>query len=138
MEMQVASRNATTTSTESKVEQPAAPVRLDRTRQYGIVYGNPDCRFAQDGYFFDHNGDLVRPERPAAKLKESDPIVSDSVMSAINFLRNILREGPLPKRVVYNEAEKNNQPWDFVTQAKQDLGIKSFSAKGLEMWKLQE
>jgi hypothetical protein len=45
------------------VEKQEDPVKLDKTRDYGVVIGEveeaPTARFAQDGHLFDVNGNKV-------------------------------------------------------------------------------
>lgn len=45
-------------------------MKLDTTRPFGIVYGNPKIRYEQDGLHFDAHGELVG-ERPILHTKWS-------------------------------------------------------------------
>jgi hypothetical protein len=110
-------------------------LEIDFDRPYGVVHGSDKYRYVQEGKYFDGLGQLVSPEAPK---REEILIHTDNVDSAAEFLKNILRENPLPKSVVYAEADKNNQPWEHVTTAFKLLGVKKFVAKGVELWKLEQ
>ena len=111
-------------------------IELDFDKPYGTVHGSDKFRYVQDGRHFDALGQFV-PETPALpRPREEVLIETDEVDSAREFLKNILKDNPLPKSRVYAEAQNNNQLWDSVNTASKLLGVKRFSVKNVEMWKL--
>lgn len=111
-------------------------IELDFDKPYGTVHGSDKYRYVQDGRHFDALGQYV-PDKPALpRAREEILIETDAVDSAREFLKNILKDNPLPKSRIYAEAENNNQGWESVNTASKLLGVKRFSVKNVEMWKL--
>lgn len=111
-------------------------IELDFDKPYGTVHGSDKYRYVQEGRHFDGLGQFV-PEVPALpRPREEVLIETDAVDSAREFLKNILKENPLPKSRVYSEAENNNQNWEAVNTARKLLKVKSFVVHNVEMWKL--
>lgn len=109
---------------------------LDRSRPYGEVYGSAiGARYCQDGKDFDAAGNEIL-KTPVKREKLS--IVTDEQDSAAMFLRNILRSGPLSKSAVYKAAEGNNQRWEDVKKAADQISIIKFKYLNSEQWKLPE
>lgn len=47
--------------------------KLDRSRSYGTVYGDPNCGFFQDGKPYRHDGTLYVPPPPPSRTDELTP-----------------------------------------------------------------
>ena len=114
---------------------------LDKTKPYSTVYGHPFAKYEQGGLSYDAVGKLIgTPHTIAAdpRTEASERILTDSLDSAVRFLKNILKEGALSKSVVYKESQNNNQDWDSVRNAALELKIHKFGYKRVEMWKLPD
>jgi hypothetical protein len=112
---------------------------LDRNKPYGTISGHPVAHFEQDSLLYDAGGNLIGTPKTVKKaVEKEDQILTDNLVSAKNFLRNILREGALTKSVVYRAAQDNNQVWDSVKDAAINLDIKKFTFQKSEMWKLPD
>lgn len=48
-------------------------MKLDRSRSFGTVYGGSGHAYEQDGKFFDHEGELVAIDEPAAADQPKKP-----------------------------------------------------------------
>lgn len=138
-------------------------MKLDITKSYAIVAGHASAKFEQDGRLFGpdlmaldvpttpaevkeekkktQDAALTAAAEPAGKTGEdlNGSLVTDKVESAMTFLRTILAENPVDKKVIFSEAEKNNQNWDDVKNASLKLEVKRTMTKGKpEMWSLPE
>ncbi len=121
-------------------------VKLDLNKPYGTVVGHPIARYEQDGHLYDPRGDIIGYKADGDPFSLPAMIASgerapDSLENAKAFLTRILEGGPVPKSIVYREAEQNNQSWAEVTQAFGVMGIQVLKgpAKGSpSMWKLPE
>lgn len=112
---------------------------LDKSRPYGTIWGHPIAMYEQDRLLYDGAGNLIgTPKTVREKLADEDKIVTDSMESARLFLLNILKNGALSKSAVYKVTEENNQNWDSVKQASDDLKVAKFTYQKSEMWKLSE
>lgn len=110
-------------------------MKLDKTKPYGIVAGHMDAAFEQNGVLFDGAGNSVNPD---PVVKDDRTIVTDEVASAQEFLKNILKNGALAKKVIYNEADKNNQQWPNVQKAFETLGLVKTVQNKEDYWRLPE
>lgn len=111
-------------------------IELDFDKPYGTIHGTEKYRYVQNGRYYDSLGQFV-PDLPALpRPREEVLIETDSVDSAREFLKNILKENPLPKSRVYAESQNNNQDWEAVNTARKLLKVKSFQVQNVEMWKL--
>jgi hypothetical protein len=72
------------------------------------------------------------------RTEASERILTDSLDSAVRFLKNILANGALSKSVIYKESENNNQDWDSVRNAALEIKVHKFGFKGVETWKLSD
>ena len=110
-------------------------MRLDRSKDYGVVYGSEPGpgipRYVQGESSFDCNGDLIVDRTQTL-------IETDDFQSARAFLENILQDAPLSKAQIFKTAETNNQDWNQVKLASEDLGVVKFKFKGSETWKLSD
>lgn len=111
-------------------------IELDFDKPYGTIYGSDKYRYTQDGRNFDVLGQFVADKLALPGRREEVLIETDAVASAEEFLKNILKENPLPKSRVYAESQNNNQDWEAVNTARKLLKIKSFEVQKVEMWKL--
>ena len=111
---------------------------MDFNRPYNLVYGSTDgTKYEQDGNPYDTAGNrIVRPKTLATL--ESMNIPTDSLLSAKDFLKHILQNGPVSKSKVYQIAGNNNQVWEDVTKAATELNLLKFQFKTSEMWKITE
>jgi hypothetical protein len=115
--------------------------KLDRERPYATIVGHSIARYEQNGLLYAGNDELIgTPKTVAAsvQVEDSSRIMTDSLAGAMLFLRNVLKEGPLSKAVVYKESENNLQFWDSVRDAALELKVHKFTYKGNEMWKLPD
>lgn len=66
------------------------PNKLDRSRHYGTVYGDPNVGFFQDNRGFKHDGTLYvppdgkQPERPEDVPRETLRLRTDRLREAFN------------------------------------------------------
>lgn len=111
-------------------------IELDFDKPYGTIHGSDKYRYVQEGRHFDALGQYVLDVPALPKPREEVLIETDAVASAEAFLKNILKENPLPKSRVYAESQNNNQDWEAVNTARKILKIKSFEVQKVEMWKL--
>lgn len=113
--------------------------KLDRSKPFGMIYGHSIALYEQNGLLYDGLEELIgTPKTVKEKLVEEDRIVTDNMANARSFLINILKSGPLSKSAIYKATEENNQNWDSVKQACDDLKVAKFTFQKSEMWKLQE
>ena len=118
-------------------------IKLDRTQPYGTIVGHSLAQYEQDGHLYDAVGDIIghRPEYTLDAMISRGERAPDSVENAKAFLLQILGSGPVPKSIVYKEAEQNNQPWAEVTKAFEVLGAQAIKGAGKgspTVWKLPE
>ncbi len=112
---------------------------------YGMVYGHPWARYEQNGVLYDPSGrnpdeDAREPEVPepvVAEVADDEPGQRDFALeSAKEFLRNILSGGPVTRSAVWQQADKNNQSWEKVEQAFDQLGGIKQKSGTWTYWKL--
>ena len=115
-------------------------MKLDTSKPHAVVYGHLEASYEQNGILYDGGGNPLQPPKPEqAKAKAKEIIVEhDGVENAKEFLKNILKQGPLSKSTVFKTAEDNNQKWEHVKDAASLLNIAKVHAKGLEVWKLSD
>lgn len=112
-------------------------MKLDKSLPYATITGHPVARYEQGGLLFDGAGASLTA--PAARATEVDRIIeTDAVESAKEFLKNVLRSGPLSKAVIYKTAEDNNQSWDAIKKAAALVNVVMFTYNKAMMWKLPE
>lgn len=128
-------------------------MKIDLNKPHGVVYGHPYAAYEQNGHLYDGAGDRLVPEEPVQESKEeliqtvqANPEILDFDQSdAINyqerqakdFLKGILREGPLTRTAIYKECEANNQNWDTVQKVFSDMGGEALKIKNGLFWKLK-
>jgi hypothetical protein len=69
---------------------------------------------------------------------ESDTVKTDKVVSAEEFLMNVLSQGQLPKASIYKEATESVINWEDVKKAFLSLEIIKLTVNKQEYWKLPE
>jgi hypothetical protein len=113
-------------------------MKLDRSKPYGTIHGHTHAMFEQSGRLFDGAGSLLGDHSKEVPKQQDLKIPTDDLAAAAEFLKNILKSGPLSKAAVYKAAEQNNQPWPQVKSAFDDLKIVKFQYGNAETWKLPE
>jgi hypothetical protein len=115
-------------------------MKLDKSKSYGTVYGHDSAMFQQGDTLFDGAGNPIAPSiKEASKPKGKDAVIEhDGVEQAKDFLKNILKQGPLSKSVIFKTANDNNQAWEDVKNAAVSLNINRVQLKGMETWKLTD
>jgi len=112
---------------------------LNRSKPYAAIAGHPRASYEQDGLLYDGAGNLLgTPPTVAKSVEEHNLIQTDQLVSAQEFLKNVLASGAVSKATLYKEAENNNQPWDAVKDASIALNVMKFKFKQSEMWRLSE
>jgi len=113
--------------------------KLDRNKPYATISGHPRAHYEQDSLLYDGAGDLLgTPPTVAKSVEEHNLIQTDNLISAQEFLKNVLASGAVSKATLYKEAENNNQSWDAVKDASITLNVMKFKFKQSEMWRLSE
>ena len=126
-------------------------MKFDPRQPHGTITGHQWARYEQNGQLYDANGnrpmleipDAVKlePDEDTDKPEEATPENEHQMdfrrMHAKDFLLNILKDGPLPRAVVYQEADNNNQDWNKVNTAFADLGGEKFKRGVSIYWKLK-
>lgn len=112
-------------------------------KPHGTVYGHATAAYEQDGLLYDAQYRSLNsyPElkpKPAPKPTLTGLVMPDPLENSKAFLRQILKENPLSKSVVYKESEASNQVWDNVRDAAIEMAIVKFTQNKLEMWRLPE
>ena len=111
-------------------------MKLDKKLPFGVVTGHARARYEQCGVLFDVAGESIQPDKKAA---QKDMIIeTNKVVNSKDFLRNILRGGPLSKSAIFKVSEDSNQPWPMVKLAADALGMIRYQFDKTEMWKLPE
>lgn len=114
-------------------------MKLNREEPFAELWGHPRAKYEQGGVLFDGRGDSLEPITEEERSEPFyDPKVPDEVRNGWEFLKHVLREGPVAKGSLYREAELNNQNWQNVRGAAALMGIVSTKVKGVEMWRLPE
>jgi hypothetical protein len=111
-------------------------MKLDESKPYGTVTGHATASFEQNGKLF--GGDKMSLTDEEASRSTDEVIQTPELTSAQAFLKHILKEQPLQKNIVYKTSQENNQLWQNIVQAAQEMEIIKFSFKGTETWKLPE
>lgn len=113
--------------------------KLDRSKPYGTISGHSVAHYEQDGLLYSGSGDLLgTPPTVAKSVEDHNIIQTDNLISAQEFLKNILSSGAVGKPTVYKEAENNNQSWDAVKDASIAMNVMKFKFKNVETWRLSE
>lgn len=118
-------------------------MKLNRTRPYGTITGHASACFEQNGVLFDGAGEQLAEYTPASKKpgpKPKEPafetLNDKALANACAFLQNLLKGGPLDKSVVFKEADGNNQHWDTVKLAFEEIKGKASKRGQSTMWAL--
>lgn len=117
-------------------------MKLNKSRPYGTIAGHAMASYEQDGVLFDASGEQLAEYTPPKKTgpKPKEPVFATlnerAVANAGEFLKNILREGPMDKSIVFKEAENNNQHWDTVKLAFAELKGKTSKLGNATLWAL--
>ena len=109
-------------------------MKFDETKPFGVICGDPNRRFEQNGLFYDSSKRMIGGELDIADLI----IQTDQVDSAEAFLRNILEGRAVSKSAIYKEAENNNQDWDSVKKASEMVKVIKSQRNKQEFWQLPE
>jgi hypothetical protein len=123
--------------------------KVDMKRPYGLVNGHEQIRYEQDGLFFDWQGKLISEneennpkldgldvENDVEQNKTTEKTSSSS--DSETFLKQILKENPLAKSVIFDLSEKENINWSEIQEAFNSLKIVEYSNKKVWYWKLPE
>ena len=124
-------------------------MKIDPKKPYGTITGHPQARYIQDGQLFDTSGNSLDQrsdwqgheeitENVIAEIEKISEGGSSRTQNARVFLQNLLAQGPVGKSSIYREAEANNQEWEVVKDAAREMGVKIFSQKSIQYWKLPE
>lgn len=109
---------------------------FDPKKAYGTVVGHPWARYEQNGKLYGAQGQTVTEYEPERQEKIDEPVL-DALDAARLFLRTLLAGGPLTKSVIYKEASINNQSWETVKAAADEIPVKIYKdPKRIEYWKL--
>lgn len=103
--------------------------KLDVTKSFGTVSGNPGVLWCQDGVDFDAYGNEVKPKPDKA------PIVSPTTAEA--FLQDLLSKGKAKVKVINKEAEDRGLVWQDVLEASRKLEVVVEGSKEFTFWKLR-
>lgn len=117
-------------------------MKLDKSKNYGVIYNHPDAMFEQNGVLFDGAGNSLTTHEEATKPAKVKKIVEDVAEpqddAAAQFILRILKEGPMSKSNVYRECELAQLDWDAVRTAAANHHVHIYKQKSTEYWKLSE
>lgn len=108
-------------------------MQLDKRFPFSTVYGSSTIKYAQGGMNFDQLG-----KRVPDVIDNSDVIEHADYRSALAFLEQILKGGPLTKSKVFTSSQQNNQSWGQVSTASRDPRFLKFKYGNSEAWKLKD
>ena len=126
--------------------------KVDLKKPYGLINGDPEARYEQDGLLFNWQGHLIgdnTPDEPEDEIKtnnepkindenEENLLKSEEKTDAEQFLLRILKENPLAKSVIFDLSEKEKLNWSEVKDAFISLNIQEYQIKKIWNWKLPE
>ena len=116
-------------------------MKIDFNKPHGVIFGHPYAAYEQNGFLYDGAGERLNSKtEETEETEETEPqrdAIKYDLQQAKDFLLGILREGPLTKTAVYKECEANNQNWEAVQQAFNDIGGETFKIRNGIFWKLK-
>lgn len=100
-------------------------MKLDPNKPYGLIYGNTEAMYEQNGQCFGGNGE------PVELVDAPEEAAADAGASA--WLHALLSGGPMVQNEVYKACERDGQVW---AEVKTVPGVKRYVYRKADMWKL--
>lgn len=113
-------------------------MKLDKSKDYGTVYGHLHASYEQGGVLFDAVGEQLSADRMSSTQPATEHMLELTESSEATFLRNILAGGPVMRSNIKRESEALELVWSDVQNTAAELGVSQYK-KGIQiMWQLQE